>query len=390
MSDDLEFIFTNSFLKIINKYDGNINLLAEVIIHSIIKSAKKMNFISLFCENKKIKKFNLYDLMNQKRNKPFSQADFENDNEDINNNKLISNNITNNINKDNINKNEKIIDYHNTIISKETKSNNKKEDIIIKKKIKIGNSALENKLIRNNKTKNNSSFINNSDICYNNYFSNYNNNFNINIKLNDQIKKKISNNNKKKVIISHIKIRKHNTNKDNDIKSFKKNSITPIKNYNLNKSFFTPKIKVKIDKYNMNNTLNKTINFKNLKNMDKLLIKNKFEKSNNKRNNNKNNSEIKNKITFTDEGNSYNNKKKCNKQKKENSSKENNNPKNDKQIKHISLLNELLKMNKKGKKQNIIAIKTNLYNKNKHNQSQNIKRYNLTQISMDNKSINKI
>ena len=241
LSDDLEFIFFNSFLKILNKYDGNINLLAKEIIHSIIISAKKMNYISIFCENRKIKKFNLYDIMSQKRNKIFQQVDIENTNED-NTNKSTVNNICINKDKETVNKNEKVTGYNNKIITKETKKINKREEIIIKKKIKIGNSnsPLENKLINKNKTKNNISFINNSDICYNNYFTNFNNNFNINIKVNDKIKKNMSNNNKRKVIISNIKIRKNNTNKDNNIKSLKKSNVTPNKN-NLNfdySSFF--------------------------------------------------------------------------------------------------------------------------------------------------------
>jgi hypothetical protein len=90
--------------------------------------------------------------------------------------------------------------YKNKYSSKENTNINKKEEIIIKRKIKIGNnnSPIENKYLSNNKNKSNISFINNSDICYNNYFTNCNNNFNINIKLNDKFKKNNSNINKKK------------------------------------------------------------------------------------------------------------------------------------------------------------------------------------------------
>jgi len=379
VTDDLEFIYSNSLFRILNKFDGNINLLAEEIIHSIIIAAKKMNYISIFCENKKIKKFNLYELMNQKRNIS-SQLDIKQPNNENNNKQDKINNKSNNINKNEINMG---YDYKNKYSSKENTNINKKEEIIIKRKIKIGNnnSPIENKYLSNNKNKSNISFINNSDICYNNYFTNCNNNFNINIKLNDKFKKNNSNINKKKIIISHIKIRKNNTNKDNNIKCIKKENITPNKKYTLNNSFFTPKIKVKLDKFNSNNALNNTINFQNLKNIDKLLMKNKFDKNKNKRNNNiYNYSDIKNK-TYN-EGNSYFNIKKYNHQKNNNNSIENNNNKYDKHKKHISLLNELLKLNKKGKRQNIFPINKNL---NNNNQSLNIKKHNLTQVNVDNK-----
>ena len=362
VSNDLEFIFVNSLLKIISKLYGNITLLAKEIIHSLIISAKKLNYISIFCENKKIKKFNLYNLMNQKRNLLLEHSDIDIVEEQKNNNKLIKNNIIN-LQIEKINHN---LCYINKNVLKKNININKKEENAIKRKMQLGNnnSPIETKSHNNNKNKINLSLINNSDICSINSFITSNNNYKINFKLNDKLKKDNSNNinnNKQKIIISNIIYRKNNSIKDNNMKNIKIN--TPN---NLNKFCYTPKIKVKLDKFNVNNTLNNTINF-NVKNIDKLVIKNKCDKIKNKRNYNQNNSEIKNK-TYSHDGNSSINFK-INQQKKDNSI-ENYNIKYDKQKNNISILRQLLKMNKKRKKQSILAIKRNLYI---FNQSLNIK-----------------
>ena len=389
LSDDIEYIFSKSLSRILNKFEGNINTISKEIIHSIILSSKKINYISMFCENKNIKKkFNLYELMNQKRNlslqlnnnKIPDNNDNDNDNENENTikNSINNSNNINNIyiqkkNKDDINIKKKIA------LSKENTNKNINNVSRNNIKIKTGNiTPIENKLLNTNKNKNSISFINNSDICYNNYFTNCNNNFNINIKLNDKIKKIISDNKKKKVIISQIKIRTNN--KNNNIKSLKKYSSTPNKKLVKNHSFYTPKVKVKLDKFNSNNILNKTINFQNRKNMEKMMIKKKNDKY--KKRNNKNNlSENKNK-TYIYEGNSYLNFKKYYQKKNVNDvSIDNNNTKKDIKTKHISLLSELIKLNKKGKQQNIFPINKNLIN---NNQSVNIIKPNF-QISIGNK-----
>ena len=410
MSDDIEFIFCKSLTKILNKFDGNINLLSQEIIHSIVASSKQINYISLFCENKKMKKFNLYEFMNQKRN--LSLKLNNNDKNDISfniNNISDNNSNTNNINIENKNGNninniknfyvEKI--NKNDINNKTTKnksvskenifySNNKNKENKIK--VKEGNSKspinINNKLVNNSKNKNNISYINNNNICYNNYFTNCNNNFNIKIKLNDKIKKIISDNNKKKVIISQIKINSNSIKKNKKINN-NNNTITPNKNY-LNKTYFyTPKIKVKIDKCNVNGeNLNKTINFKNLKNFDKLLMKNKIDKNKNRnksvnyKHNSSNYSEYKNKTYIHDEKGekSFYNYKKLYPPKDNKDNIENKKIKNNKNIKHISLINELLKMNKKGKNQNILEMKKNINTNNIK-----INKQNLTQINIDKK-----
>ena len=394
ISDDIEYIFSKSLSKLLNKFNGNINSISEEIIHSIVLSSKKLNYISMFCENKKIKKFNLYELMNQKRNISLQLNHNENNNNFINrnendnqengknNNKNGKPNDINNFYKEKINKNEINILKKKKSSSKDNTLNNRNK----KRKIKIeNNSPINNNFISNLKNKKNISFINSSDVCYNNFFTNCNNNFNINIKLNDKIKKIISDNNKKKVIISQIKVRANNFNKKNNnfINYVKKNNITPNKQYLTNSSFYTPKIKVKIDKYN-SNVLNKTINIQNLKNLDKLLMKNKCDKNKDRSVKNKcnNSSDIKNK-TYIQEANSYFSFKKYCQQKNSEDSMENNNYKKEKHKKHISLLNELIKMKKKGKNSNILAMKRKLNN----NQSLKLNKQNLTQISINNKLI---
>ena len=385
LSDDIEYIFSKSLSRILNKFEGNINLISKEIIHSIILSSKKMNYISLFCENKNIKKkFNLYELINQKRNISFQlKNDKDPDNNDNENTIKNNNNDFNNINNFYLEKN--IQEDINMIkkkkaLSKENTNKNKKNEPKNKRKIRLGNnSPVENKFLSSNKNKNSISFINNSEICYNNYFTNCNNNFNINIKLNDKIKKIISDNNKKKIIISQIKIRTNN--KFNNLRNPKKHNNTPNKKLVKNHSFFTPKVKVRLDRFNSNNTLNKTINYQNLKNLDKIMIKNKNDIHKN-RNNNNNFYQNNNNKTCIYEGNTYLNFKKYY-QKKNVNERIANNSKKDNRIKHISLLNELLKLNKKGNKHNIISIKKNFNNNN--SQDINITKQNISQINFENK-----
>ena len=405
ISDDIEFIFCKSLSKILNKYE-NINLLSQEIIHSIVTSSRQINYISMFCENRKMKKFNLYEFMNQKRN--LSLKLNHNDKNDtslnINNNSIIDNN-SNNINiekKNNNNINNKSFYIEklnkNGINNNTTKnksvpkenifySNYKNKENRVKLKNENNNPINNNRFLNNNKNNNNniSSYIDNNKICYNNYFTNCNNNFNIKIKLNDKIKKIISDNNKKKVVISQIKVNSNSIKKSKKINNNSIN-ITPNKNYLNNSFFYKPKIKVKIDKCNDNSkNLNKTINFKNLKNFDKLLMKNTIDKNKNRNKsakykyNHSKCSENRNKI-YIQEEKSFCNYNKLYPLKNNKDNIEKKNIKNNKNLKHISLINELLKMNKKGKNQNILAMKKNLNINNIK-----INKQNLTQINIDNK-----
>ena len=377
ISDDIEYIFSNSLAKILKHFELDLSILSKEIIHSLLLSSKKMNYISMFCENKKMKKFNLYEIMNKRRN-----ISIQNDKKNENNASSLANSINN--------KNE-ISAFSNNQNSTKDGHEIKKIGTRQKNKIKIGidNSSIETKYL--SKNKNNISFINkNSDIYYNNYFTNCHNNFNINIykankSNNDKMKKNFSQINKKKVIISQIKIRKDNNTK---YEIYKKNNIkinnraitsSNKKNISNSPDSYSPEIKERLNKIASNNILNKTINYKNLNNnLDRKLIKDKCDRNKSKKiNKNKfNSSDIKNK-TFINPGHTYLNYKKNYQEKNVNEYLGKASNKKEKNKTQISLLNELLNFNKKGKKENNTAIKIN--------QSVNIKKQNLTQIHFDKK-----
>jgi hypothetical protein len=154
------------------------------------------------------------------------------------------------------------------------------------------------------------------------------------------------------------------------------NSVTPNKKIKLNTPIsFSPKIKGKLGIFNSNKAF---INYKNLKNIDEKLLKEKLERKKNLKylKNSKmknNNSENKNK-SYINERFSYINYRKLYPTKNNNESLDNNLSKKSKNTTDISLFNDLLNLNKKGKFQNSIAIKIN--------QSMNINKNNLTQINL--------
>ena len=364
ISDDIEYIFSKSLTRILKSFNLDINLISKEIIHSLILSSKKLNYISIFCENIKIKKFNIFDIMNKRRN-----ISLQND-------KKLESNVSNK----KINKNEISTVSKNQSLTKDDNNNIQKEGNKVKKKIKIGknNSPGENQFQKNN---NNISFINkNSDVYYNNYFTKCNDYYNINIiktykSKNYKNKRNISLMDKN--IISQIKIKKNN-----NIQRIKeninnnKNAITPNKKIKNNTPIsFSPKIKDKLGKFISNKLF---INYKNLNNIDEKLMKEKLERKKNlkyfKKNKKKNNnSENKNK-SYINERFSYINYKKCWPPKNNNESLENNLTKKSKNATHISLLNDLLNLTGKGNFQNSIAIKIN--------QSLNINRNNITHINL--------
>ena len=65
--DELEHIFLNSLAGRSNNYNS-IESFNQEIIKSLLISAKKTDYIFLFCENKKLNKFNTYEIINQERN----------------------------------------------------------------------------------------------------------------------------------------------------------------------------------------------------------------------------------------------------------------------------------------------------------------------------------
>lgn len=359
-SEDIELIFAKSLSQILKKFEGDINMLSKEVIHSLILSSKKLNYISMFCENKKIKKFNLYDLLNKQRN--ISLELNKNNNKSIFCNKNANSKRSRNYYSIDKNKNEISINPKQQTTSKDTFNFSVKEENTISKKAKIINniSPIEkNKNLRN--AKNNISFLNTSGISCNNYFTNCNNNFNINIfksnkpnNNNNQKKNLSQSNQKKKVIISKIKVSNYN----NNIKKVNQNNINNNKSKVNNKQIrkfitktpdsFSPKIE--LNKLNTNNIFNKTINLKNIKLIDSNLIKDRCERNKNKSSkiikHKSKLSEMKNR-SFINEINykKYMIPKNCHENYENDISK-----KKDKNKVNISLLNELLKLNKKVKK----------------------------------------
>jgi hypothetical protein len=318
-----------------------------------------LNYISIFCENKKIKKFNLYELLNKQRNISLQLNKSDNNNSFCNKNK--NNKRSRNYYSIDKNKNEFTINPKHQSSPKDNFNYTVKEENTINKKSKFLNNispAEKNKQLKS--IKNNISFLNHSGICYNNYFTGCNNNFSINIfksnkTNNNNQKKNLSQSSKKrKVIISKIRINNFN----NNIKKIEQNNINNNKNNFTNKQIrkyitktpdsFSPKID--LNKLNTNNIFNKTINLKNIKMIDNNLIKDKRQRSTNKSSKiNKHKtklSELKNKSFIND----INYKKYMIKKNYNENDENDNSKKKDKKKINISLLNELLKLNKKGKK----------------------------------------
>ena len=329
--DDIEYIFSKSLLKILKRFNGDIEVLSKELIKSMIISSNKINYISLFSENQKTKKFNLFELMSQRR---------------YNNSELNSKNIekkyktTNNSLQISIDKKEKIFFHKNRSISKNN-SNYKKAAITNKREIKTSNIRspinLKEHISFNNINKKEIP-TNTNNICYNNYFSNYNNNYNINIRLDDKFKKvdipksinirTITKNKKEKKNNKNEIISRNKKSKVNDINL---SSISTIKKKEQNLSYInTFNLKKKLENFNQKNYMNKTINIKNLKQLQNKIMNKQKNMSINKKKNNYNLRtllEYRNKIEKKDKSS-------CNKFDKDNPTIQNNNNKNFNEIIH--------------------------------------------------------
>ena len=329
--DDIEYIFSKSLLKILKRFNGDIEVLSKELIKSMIISSNKINYISLFSENQKTKKFNLFELMSQRR---------------YNNSELNSKNIekkyktTNNSLQISIDKKEKIFFHKNRSISKNN-SNYKKAAITNKREIKTSNIRspinLKEHISFNNMNKKEIQ-TNTNNICYNNYFSNYNNNYNINIRLDDKFKKvdipksinirTITKNKKEKKNNKNEIISRNKKSKVNDINL---SSISTIKKKEQNLSYInTFNLKKKLENFNQKNYMNKTINIKNLKQLQNKIMNKQKNMSINKKKNNYNLRtllEYRNKIEKKDKSS-------CNKFDKDNPTIQNNNNKNFNEIIH--------------------------------------------------------
>ena len=288
-SDDVEYIFSRALIKIIKQFNGDIELLSKEIFKAMDLSSNKINYISLFSENKKMKKFNLFELLSQRR---------------YNYSELNSKNIekkyktTNNSLQISIDKKANLSIPKTSIFSKNNSNYKKINNNINKREIKTCSirspmNLKEENSYNNTNTKNISHHPNN--ICYNNYFSNYNNNFNINIRLDNKFKKiqKPKSINLRKTPNLKLKPRKDKNeiisrNKKIKVNDIHLSSISTTKHKEQNLSYLnTINLKKKLENFNNRNNFNKTINIKNLKilqnkimnkqnNMSKNKIKNNF------------------------------------------------------------------------------------------------------------------
>ena len=368
--DDIEYIFSKSLLKILKRFNGDLEVLSKELIKSMIISSNKINYISLFSENQKTKKFNLFELMSQRR---------------YNNSELNSKNIekkyktTNNSLQISIDKKEKIFFHKNRSISKNN-SNYKKAAITNKREIKTSNIRspinLKEHISFNNINKKEIP-TNTNNICYNNYFSNYNNNYNINIRLDDKFKKvdipksinirTITKNKKEKKNNKNEIISRNKKSKVNDINL---SSISTIKKKEQNLSYInTFNLKKKLENFNQKNYMNKTINIKNLKQLQNKIMNKQKNMSINKKKNNYNLRtllEYRNKIEKKDKSS-------CNKFDKDNPTIQNNNNKNFNEIIHKKeksfiknnlKLKEILKLAGKEDKQKHSIFKMKSFIKN--------------------------
>ena len=264
-SDDIEYIFSKSLLKILKKYDGTLELLSHEILKALTVSSNKINYISMFTENKKIKKFNLFELISQRRY-IYSELNSKNNEKKY---KTTNNSFFNTIDKkenDSYSK-TRIISKNNSNYKKLNKFVNKRQILTCKERSPI---KLKEEISSKNKDAKDVSF-NSSNICYNNYYSNYNNNFNINIRLDNKFKalKKhkiihTRKNTEHKVIKKKNKnefISRNNKNRINDL-----SSISRTKQKEQNSSYInTINLKRKLENLYHKTNLNQTINIKNLK-----------------------------------------------------------------------------------------------------------------------------
>ena len=266
-SEDIEYIFSKALLKILNRFNSNLELISKEIIKAMVFSSNKINYISIFSENKKIKKFNLFELLSQRR---------------YNYSELNSKNIekkyktTNNSLQISIDNKENLYNFKNKAVTKNNSNYKKMNNDINQREIKTckvrspinlrKEDSLNNTNIRN--TSHNS-----NNICYNNFYSNYNNNFNINIRLDNKFKKiqKPKTNNERKSLDFKMKQKKNKNeiisrNKKNRVNDINLSSISTINHKEQNLSYIkTINLKKKLINLGTKNNINKSINIKNLK-----------------------------------------------------------------------------------------------------------------------------
>ena len=164
----LEHIFLNSLIGRSKNY-SNIELFSQEIIKSLFISSKNMDYISLFCENQRLNKFNSYEKINQERNNISQNDILQNKNSIDNKNSNQTSekfNLVKNFSKENNNDSFVINNYGMKQNKSTTNLNNNK--------MKLTNSkirALQNKkfdITNSPKVKNRDKEKKNLDNFYNN------------------------------------------------------------------------------------------------------------------------------------------------------------------------------------------------------------------------------
>ena len=214
--EELEHIFLNSLLGR-NKNYSSIELFCQEIIKSLFISSNSIDYISLFCENRRLNKFNSYEMINQERN--ISQ------NENSQNKNSFENKISRNSEQSYLIKNLNNNKYNDSIVINNYFKKQNKSTTNLNNNLKINNSNKKkisldkNKYIMNSPKEKYKEKLKKND----NYYSNKRNK-SIDLKYNNKSNK--TNVNKKR----YQKIYLESNNKKNNIfnKSLFDNKIFKI------------------------------------------------------------------------------------------------------------------------------------------------------------------
>ena len=134
--EELEHIYLNSLIGRVKKY-SSIELFSQEIIKSLFVSSKKIDYISLFCENRKLNKFNSYEMINQERN--ISQ------NENSQNKNSFENKNSKNSEQSNLIKNLNNNKYKDSIVINNYSKKQNKSTTNLNNNLKISNSKKKKK-----------------------------------------------------------------------------------------------------------------------------------------------------------------------------------------------------------------------------------------------------
>ena len=292
------------------------------IIKEIFYAAKKLNYVDLFIENKKLNKINNFEASNLMKNYSQNNTNLNTHVQSRSNLKLNNNNNNNNNNKNNNNNNNKNNNNNNNNNFYRTSSNfieeekdNKNEiDYLMNNKLIIKNNNVENE---NNNNNNNEKVIGEKEIILNqeNYIKNKNiNNNNNNNNKNKNSKNKNNENNNKNLLISNNSFK--NLNKKNNFYFKNINNYILKKNYNTNINTITNKSVNKTNEIENNKNFN---SIKSVKSKPKIISISKSKSKNKNKNSkklirNKSNLSIKSNnseyySTYNNENNNKNKKK---------------------------------------------------------------------------------